>query len=144
MTLPAVVEEFHPGACYRKSSPYSDDKGTRNHTVGDMHYWAVWQGLKPLSEFNHERSRFFSEYGFQSFPEFESIKRYAPLSEDWNLTSEVMMSHQRGGTAANKRINDFLLSEYRQPKDFRSFTYISRCSPSLMRHHYLRSQIPIL
>lgn len=64
VTLPAVVEEFHPGACYRKSSPYSDDKGTRNHTVGDMHYWAVWQGLKPLSEFNHERSRFFSEYGF--------------------------------------------------------------------------------
>lgn len=58
VTLPAVVEEFHPGACYRKSSPYSDDKGTRNHTVGDMHYWAVWQGLKPLSEFNHERSRF--------------------------------------------------------------------------------------
>ena len=69
---------------------------------------------------------FFSEYGFQSFPEFESIKRYAPLSEDWNLTSEVMMSHQRGGTAANKRINDFLLSEYRQPKDFCSFTYMSQ------------------
>ena len=36
------------------------------------------------------------------------------------------MSHQRGGTAANKRINDFLLSEYRQPKDFRSFTYMSQ------------------
>ena len=126
VTLPAVVEEHHPGACYRKSSPYSDDMGTRNHTVGDMHYWEVWQGLKPLSQFNHEKSRFFSEYGFQSFPEFESIKRYAPLPEDWNLTSEVMMFHQRGGAAANKRINDFLLSEYRQPKDFRSFTYMSQ------------------
>ena len=126
VTLPAVVEEYHPGVCYRKSSPYSDDKGTRNHTVGDMHYWEVWQGLKPLSEFKHERSRFFSEYGFQSFPEFESIKRYAPLQEDWNLTSEVMMAHQRGGATANKRINDFLLSEYRQPKDFRSFTYMSQ------------------
>lgn len=126
VTLPAVVEEYHPGACYRKSSPYADDKGTRNHKVGDMHYWEVWQGLKPLSEFNRERSRFFSEYGFQSFPEFESIKRYAPNEEDWNLTSEVMMSHQRGGTKANQRINDFLLSDYRQPKDFRSFTYLSQ------------------
>lgn len=126
VTLPAVVEEYHPGACYRKSSPYADDNGTRNHAVGDMHYWEVWQGLKPLSEFSHERSRFFSEYGFQSFPEFESIKRYAPLAEDWNLTSEVMMSHQRGGIKANQRINDFLLSDYRQPKDFRSFTYMSQ------------------
>lgn len=126
VTLPAVVAEHHPGACYRKSSPYADDKGTRNHAVGDMHYWEVWQGLKPLSEFNRERSRFFSEYGFQSFPEFESIKRYAPRPEDWNLTSEVMMSHQRGGSKANKRINDFLLSEYRRPKDFPSFTYMSQ------------------
>lgn len=126
VTLPAVVEEYHPGICYRKSSPYADDKGTRNHAAGDMHYWEVWQGLKPLSEFNHERSRFFSEYGFQSFPEFESIKRYAPEAEDWDLTSEVMMSHQRGGTKANQRINDFLLSDYRQPKDFRSFTYMSQ------------------
>lgn len=126
VTLPKVVEEYHPGACYRKSSPYADDKGNRNHTVGDMHYWEVWQGYKPLSQFNYERSRFFSEYGFQSFPEFESIKRYAPHAEDWNLTSEVMMSHQRGGATANKRINDFLLSEYRQPKDFRSFTYMSQ------------------
>lgn len=126
VTLPAVVEEHHPGACYRKSSPYADDKGTRNHAVGDMHYWEVWQGLKPLSEFNRERSRFFSEYGFQSFPEFESIKRYAPNEEDWHLTSEVMMSHQRGGTKANQRINDFLLSDYRRPKDFRSFTYLSQ------------------
>lgn len=126
VTLPSVVAEHHPGACYRKSSPYSDDRGTRNHAVGDMHYWEVWQGLKPLSEFNRERSRFFSEYGFQSFPEFESVRRYAPLEEDWKLTSEVMMAHQRGGTKANQRINDFLLSDYRQPKDFRSFTYLSQ------------------
>ena len=126
VVLPAVVEEHHPGACYRKSSPYADDKGTRNHAAGDMHYWEVWQGLKPLSAFNHERSRFFSEYGFQSFPEFESIRRYAPLAKDWDLTSEVMMAHQRGGNKANQRINDFLLSDYRQPKDFRSFTYMSQ------------------
>lgn len=126
VTLPQVVKEHHPGACYRKSSPYADDKGARNPAVGDMHYWEVWQGHKPLSQFNRERSRFFSEYGFQSFPEFESIKRYAPHPEDWSLTSEVMMLHQRGGTTANKRINDFLLSDYRQPKDFRSFTYMSQ------------------
>src|SRR5690554_1950226 len=49
--LPAVVEKYQPGVCYRKSSPYADDQGTRNHTIGDMHYWEVWQGLKPLNQF---------------------------------------------------------------------------------------------
>lgn len=124
--LPAVVAEHHPGVCYRKSSPYADDAGTRNHTVGDMHYWEVWQGRKPLSEFQVERSRFFSEYGFQSFPEFSSIKRYAPQPGDWQVTSEVMMAHQRGGTKANERILNFLNEEYREPKDFESFVYMSQ------------------
>jgi beta-galactosidase/beta-glucuronidase len=103
--------EYHPGACYRNSSPYSDDSGTRDHTKGDMHYWEVWQGLKPLSAFIDERSRFFSEYGFQSFPAFESIKKYAPEPRDWEVASEVMMSHQRGGMNANNRINSFLHEE---------------------------------
>jgi beta-mannosidase len=125
-TLPAVVAEHHPGASYRKSSPYSDDNGTRNHTVGDMHYWEVWQGLKPLSAFLDEKSRFFSEYGFQSFPEFSSIKKYAPLPIDWEVTSDVMMAHQRAGVVANTRINDFLLTEYHAPKDFQSFVYMSQ------------------
>jgi beta-mannosidase len=122
--LPAVVKEYHPGICYRKSSPYSDDQGARNHTVGDMHYWEVWQGLKPLNQFLYEKSRFFSEYGFQSFPEFSSIKRYAPQFEDWAVTSEVMMAHQRGGTKANERILSFLREEYREPKNFESFVYM--------------------
>jgi beta-mannosidase len=126
VTLPAVVEEYQPGTCYRKTSPYSDDQGTRNHTVGDMHYWTVWQGMGPLSDFSKEKSRFFSEYGFQSFPEFESIRKYAPESSDWQISSEVMMSHQRGGMNANNRINEFLLKEYRKPKDFESFIYMSQ------------------
>ncbi|MDL2247143.1 glycoside hydrolase family 2 protein [Bacteroides sp. OttesenSCG-928-J23] len=124
--LPAVVEANQPGICYRKSSPYSDDEGTRNHTVGDMHYWEVWQGLKPLRQFQYERSRFFSEYGFQSFPEFSSIKRYAPRPNDWSVTSEVMLAHQRGGTKANERILSFLREEYGEPASFPNFVYMSQ------------------
>ena len=57
-------------------------------------------GKVPIADYNKERSRFFSEYGFQSFPEFESVKRYAPNPEDWDIYSEVMMAHQRGGMHA--------------------------------------------
>ena len=68
---------------------------------GDRHYWSVWHGKAPISDYDSEKSRFFSEYGFQSFPEFDSVKRYAPYPEDWDIRSEVMMSHQRGGDHAN-------------------------------------------
>jgi beta-mannosidase len=124
--LSEIVKTEQPDVCYRPSCPYTDERATRTNTVGDMHYWSVWQGLEPLSAFNTQRARFFSEYGFQSFPEFESVKRYAPRPEDWSVTSEVMMSHQRGGMTANTRILKFLEDEYRLPKDFPSFTYLSQ------------------
>ena len=85
----------------------------------------IMHGKKPIETYNKERSRFFSEYGFQSFPEFESVKRYAPCEEDWDIYSEVMMSHQRGGMHANQLIETYLLNEYRKPKNFEAFLYMN-------------------
>ena len=123
--LPEVVTENSPETFYWPSSPFSRYDGVSENNKGDTHYWAVWHAKKPISEYNKVRSRFFSEYGFQSFPEFESVKMYAPHPEDWEITSEVMMSHQRGGEFANKLIEDYLLNEYRKPKDFESFLYMN-------------------
>lgn len=124
--LPQVVEEYGSGISYTPSSPFADyGKGSNDHE-GDRHYWDVWHGKKPITDYNKERSRFFSEYGFQSFPEFESVKIYAPEEKDWNITSEVMMSHQRGGDHANQLIETYLLNEYHKPKDFKAFLYIGQ------------------
>lgn len=124
--LPEVVAEYGSGTAYIPSSPFSDYGKLSNDHEGDRHYWEVWHGRKPIEEYNKARSRFFTEYGFQSFPEFESVKRYAPDTCDWHITSEVMMSHQRGGEHANQLIEDYLLNEYYKPKDFRSFLYINQ------------------
>jgi len=124
--LPDMVTEHAPESFYWPSSPYGlpgqgcDDKN------GDRHYWDVWHGRKPIAQYNIERSRFFSEYGFQSFPEFESVKIYAPDPKDWKITSEVMMEHQRAGSYANNLIEEYLLNEYRKPKDFESFLYMNQ------------------
>lgn len=122
--LPQVVEEYGGGTGYRGSSPiaYPDKKSDGIH--GDSHFWGVWHGNMPISQYNKERSRFFSEYGFQAFPEFESVKMYAPLKEDHRIDSEVMMSHQRGGIAANNKIKEYMLKSYNKPKDFESFLYV--------------------
>ena len=119
--LPSVVAEYASGIIYTPSSPFADYGVSSNDHEGDRHYWDVWQGQKPINQYNKERSRFFSEYGFQSFPAFESVKIYAPKESDWNISSEVMMSHQRGGDQANKLIETYLLNEYGTPKDFQSF-----------------------
>ncbi|MDR2474351.1 MAG: glycoside hydrolase family 2 protein, partial [Bacteroidales bacterium] len=123
-TLPEVIGEYSPGTFYLPSSPYNENKDEEHN--GDRHYWGVWHGQEPTSRFNEVKSRFFSEYGFQSFPEFESVKRFAPEPDDWNITSEVMMLHQRAGNYANPRIREYLQKEYREPFDFKGFLYMSQ------------------
>ena len=124
--LPEVVAEHGSGIEYTPTSPFAAKGEKSNDHRGDAHYWGVWHGKEPISRYNEVRSRFFSEYGFQSFPAFETVKKYAPREEDWDITSEVMMSHQRGGAHANGLIESYLLSEYHKPKDFRSFLYMGQ------------------
>lgn len=125
VTLPGVVREYAPGTFYWPSSPFAFEGEMSGTTDGDRHYWSVWHGKAPISDYDSEKSRFFSEYGFQSFPEFESVKRYAPYPEDWDIRSEVMMSHQRGGDHANELIETYLLNEYKKLRDFRAFLYMN-------------------
>ena len=125
VTLPGVVREYASGTFYWPSSPFAFEGEMSGTTDGDRHYWSVWHGKAPISDYDSEKSRFFSEYGFQSFPEFESVKRYAPYPEDWDIRSEVMMSHQRGGDHANGLIETYLLNEYKKPRDFRAFLYMN-------------------
>lgn len=125
VTLPEVVKEYAPETFYWPSSPFGFEGQMSGSTDGDRHYWSVWHGKMPISDYNKEKSRFFSEYGFQSFPEFESVKRYAPNPEDWDIRSEVMMSHQRGGEHANGLIESYLLNEYKKPRNFQAFLYMN-------------------
>jgi beta-mannosidase len=124
--LPEIVEQEHPGIAYRKSSPYSNDYGMRSDSIGDYHDWDVWgQGLE-FDLFNHKKSRFFSEYGFQGFPSFETVKKFAPDEQDWSPTSRVMLSHQRAGTNGNQKIDAMMRRDYGEPRDFESFCYLSQ------------------
>ena len=125
-TLPDVVAEYAPQTAYRPSSPFADyDSGSKPH-LGDYHYWEVWHGKKPISEYNKVRARFFSEYGMQSFPELNSVRRFAPDPSDWDIHSDVMMSHQRGGAHANSLIESYLETEYGKPSGFDTLLYVGQ------------------
>ena len=125
-TLADVVREYGSGIGYQPTSPFADYGVPSNDHEGDRHYWEVWHGKKPISEYNNQRSRFFSEYGFQSFPCIGSVRKFATEERDMDISSEVMMSHQRGGEHANHLIETYLLNEYHKPEDFASFLYTSQ------------------
>lgn len=127
--LPQAVKE-NDDKFYWSSSPLNEetlDKSRHSsytNTSGDMHYWDVWHGKKPFSEFKKIIPRFMSEFGFQSFPEFKTVKSYT-IPSDWNIESEVMAAHQRSGIG-NLRIKEYMSWDYRLPKDFENFLYVGQ------------------
>jgi beta-mannosidase len=123
--LKSVVHEYAPETPYWPSSPSANfDAPPDNQTDGDMHYWAVWHAQNPIEDYTKQAPRFMSEYGFQSFPEMSTIKRFAQPS-DYDINSAVMRNHQKN-TGGNERILTYMLREYREPKDFESFVYMSQ------------------
>lgn len=124
--LPEVVASENPETYYLPTSPFSDEKGSRLEHIGDYHYWTTWQQGLPIATFADIRSRFFSEYGYQSFPEYASVKAYAPEKRDQDITSDVMIWHQRGGAKANATIAKNVAYQYGEARDFPSFLYLSQ------------------
>jgi len=123
--LPEVVAEQDPSRPYWPSSPSSnleDDPDSRR--IGDVHYWEVWHASKPFEEYEKQFPRFMSEYGFQSFPIAESVRRYTQPT-DHDIQSPVMLAHQKH-PRGNQLIREYMLREYPEPKDFESFLYVSQ------------------
>jgi beta-mannosidase len=123
--LPEVCAALDPSRPYWPSSPFggmeNDPDSLRS---GDMHYWQVWHAAEPFSVYETQHPRFMSEYGFQSFPQLESVDQYT-LPSDRDIQSPVMMAHQKH-PRGNQLIREYMLREYPQPKDFESFLYASQ------------------
>lgn len=124
--LPKVVKECDPNTFYWPSSPSSSGcfDAPNDENRGDVHYWDVWHGLKPFTDYRKYHFRFCSEFGFQSFPEIKTIESFT-LPEDRNIFSRVMESHQKNGSA-NGRILSYISDYFLYPKDFRALIYISQ------------------
>ena len=114
----------------RAAADAGKDKRTAVQTVertiglGDVHYWDVWHGQKPFSDYQKYYFRFCSEFGFQSFPCLKTVESFTQ-EQDRNIFSRVMESHQKNGSA-NGRILYYLSENFKYPKDFGSLLYVSQ------------------
>jgi len=124
--LRSTVTQYADPVPYTPSSPSANfEEIPDNQHNGDMHYWAVWHQQAPAQDYTKQFPRFMTEYGFQSFPEMRTIHTFANQPGDFDIRSTVMQAHQKN-KGGNERILTYMLREYREPKDFASFVYLSQ------------------
>ena len=124
--IPKVLKEHDPNTFYWPSSPSSGGSfdNPNDPDRGDTHYWDVWHGNKPITEYRKFFFRYVSEFGFQSFPCMKTVERFTE-SEDRNIFSYVMEKHQRN-SSANGKIMNYMEQTYLYPGDFDTILYASQ------------------
>ena len=125
--IPEVLSEYDPDTFYWPASPSSggsfDEPNDPNR--GDVHYWEVWHGNKPFSEYRKYFFRYASEFGFQSFPSVKTLETVTDDPKELNPFSYVMEKHQRN-YGGNGKIAKYMQAAYRYPENFSDFVYASQ------------------
>lgn len=125
--IPEVLAQYDPQTFYWPASPSSggsfDEPNDPNR--GDVHYWDVWHGNKPFSEYRKFFFRYASEFGFQSFPSEKTVDTFTDDPRDKNIFSYVMEKHQRNGSA-NGKIMNYMQQTYLYPTSFDTVVYASQ------------------
>ena len=124
--FPKIIEEVCPYIPYVSSSPSSFGSfiDITNEHFGDCHFWTVWHGDKPFTEYRNHYFRYLSEFGFESFPCEKTVNSFT-LPEDRNIFSRIMEMHQRC-KGANKKILTYLADTFKYPHDFGTMLYASQ------------------
>ncbi|MBU3112927.1 beta-mannosidase [Clostridium lacusfryxellense] len=124
--IPKILKENDPQTFYWPASPSSgggfDNPNDENR--GDVHYWDVWHGNKPFTEYRKFFFRYISEFGFQSFPALKTVETFTQ-PPDRNIFSYVMEKHQRNN-GANSKIMSYMGDTYLYPNDFDKLIYASQ------------------
>lgn len=132
-TVEGALRAVLPGANWWPSSPspgaLAFGDAWHDDTSGDMHFWSVWHEGREFDHYRDVRPRFCSEFGFQSYPSLEVIRRFADPA-DFNIAAPVMEAHQKNA-GGNARIAETMFRYFRFPVDFPSFVYLSQVQQGL-------------
>ena len=124
--FPRLLETEDPDRFYWPASPSSggafDEPNDENR--GDVHYWDVWHGNKPFTEYRKFYFRYLSEFGFQSFPSIRTVESFT-LPQDRNVFSYIMEKHQRNASA-NGKIMNYMEQTFLYPNDLDTLIYASQ------------------
>ncbi len=129
VVLADVAKKYDPDRLYYSSSPSSEGfyKDPNGAYAGDIHMWDVWHNaIKPYEAYKDYPSRFTSEFGLQSFPNWKTVKEVT-LPEDREVSSYIMDFHQRNSNGyGNAQIMYYVLQDLPYPKDCEMAVYASQ------------------
>ncbi|QQA45049.1 glycoside hydrolase family 2 protein [Pelagovum pacificum] len=127
-TIEEELKATDPTAIWWPSSPcpgpMNFGDSWHDDSSGDMHFWSVWHESKDFEHYRDVSPRFCSEFGFQSYPSMEAIKRFAE-PRDWNIAAPVFESHQKN-PGGNERIAGTMFRYFRFPRRFQDFVWLSQ------------------
>ncbi len=124
--FPRILKREDPDTFYWCASPSSGGSfdAPNDESRGDVHYWEVWHGGLPFTDYRNHAFRYVSEFGFQSFPCLKTIESFT-LPEDRNIFSYVMEKHQRN-SSANGKIIGYISQMYLYPQSLDALAYASQ------------------
>jgi beta-mannosidase len=125
--IPEAIEKYDFNSHnYWPSSPmggYKDPMTLSKPQSGDMHYYVAYVN-KPFSNILETQSHFFSEHGFQSWPDKKVVYQFT-IPEDRDKNSTVMKAHNKA-MVGNSVLDKYIKMYYKAPKDFDSYIYITQ------------------
>ena len=139
--LPMVVELYDGTRPYWPSSPSKGWGRPESLTQGDVHYWGVWWGEQPYEMYREKVGRFNSEYGYQSYPDYQTLKVAAGDDAEFKALCDYegddlyslinknafLAAHQKH-PRGTRQINDFIERYFPKAKTFEEYVYLSQLS----------------
>ena len=122
--LPRVVDSLNPSVSYWETSPKFGRGDDRYQFEGDAHDWWVWHDGYPFEHYEEEVPRFMSEFGFQSFPSYETIKYFTEL-DTINLSDASFANHQKHARGFSL-IREYMERDFPIPLKGADYVYMSQ------------------
>jgi len=121
--LPNTVSQL-TDTDYWESSPKYGRGNPKYKTEGDAHDWWIWHDGYPFEHLEEHVPRFMSEFGFQSFPSYETIQ-YINQSDAIEINSEAFKNHQKHSRGF-QIIDDYMKRDFPVPNQPEDYVYMSQ------------------
>ena len=121
--LPNTVSQL-TDTDYWETSPKYGRGNPKYKTEGDAHDWWIWHDGYPFEHLEENVPRFMSEFGFQSFPSYETI-RYINQNDSIEISSEGFKNHQKHSRGF-QIIEDYMQRDFPVPENPEDYVYISQ------------------
>ena len=121
--LPSAVARL-TDTDYWESSPKFGRGNPKYKTEGDAHDWWIWHDAYPFEHLEENVPRFMSEFGFQSFPSYETI-RFINQNDSIEITSEGFKNHQKHSRGF-QLINEYMQRDFPVPESAEDYVYMSQ------------------